>query len=192
VELERSKSTDELVGFLMRHPVRFGALAILNQREASASEIARLTGESQQLVGNHIRALLKAKCIEEVRTARKRGAVEIFYRASLRPLITDAEWALMPEPTRREISGLAFGAVAAEVLNALRAGTFDSRTNRYLYWRGMDVDEEGWSELTAKVATFTEDVEQIAKRSAARIGESGEEAIPTVAAALTFERPRLA
>jgi hypothetical protein len=43
-------------------------------------------------VGYHVRVLRELGCIELVRTARRRGAIEHFYRAVERPYLTDREW----------------------------------------------------------------------------------------------------
>jgi hypothetical protein len=184
----QTKSIDELVAFVIQHPIRVDALSILNERVASPSEIAKLCGGNLNKVGNHVRALAEAGCIEEVRTEVKRGAVEHFYRASLRPHIGDAEWAQLPEPARREISGLVFQAVIAEGLGALRAGTFDSRTDRHLSWSMLTLDGEGWTELTTEQAESLERIEAIQARSYERMVHSKEEGVGVIAAAMSFER----
>src|SRR5215203_3129044 len=99
------KSVDEFVVFVVQHPIRVDALQILNEREASASDIARQIGQDLKKVGNHVKALAEHGCIEWVRTEKKRGAEEHFYRASLRPThIGDEEWQQLSSQARHEIS----------------------------------------------------------------------------------------
>lgn len=182
------KSVDELVVFVVQHPIRVDALQILNEREASASEIARQIGEDLKKVGNHIKALAEYDCIELVRTEKKRGAEEHFYRASLRPHIRHEEWVQLSPQARHEISALVFQAIVAEALAAFRAGKFDSRTNRFLAWQPMKLDEQGWQELKRELDESLERIQEIAARADERLCQSGETGFPAVAAAMSFER----
>lgn len=75
------------------NPVRAKALAILNERIASPNEIAQELGQSVGHVSYHVNVLKKCECIELVDTASRRGAVEHFYRATIRLLIDDEAWA---------------------------------------------------------------------------------------------------
>lgn len=185
-----TKSLDELIAYVVKHPIRVDALAILNERTASINEIAEQMGESVNKVGHHVKDLFDAGCIEIVRTEQRRGAHEHYYCASLRPNISDAEWRKLSKETRLEISGLVFQTIVAEGLGALRAGTFDSRTNRHLSWRILNLDEEGWLELVEEKAESLEAVEAIQARSYRRLTESGEEGVSIIAAAMAFERAK--
>src|SRR3989442_3066417 len=85
----------------LSHPIRSRALMILNERVASPSEIADELDESLGVVAYHMRTLEQLGCIELVRRAQRRGAVEHYYRALERPWITDEEFAQMPKALRR-------------------------------------------------------------------------------------------
>jgi DNA-binding transcriptional ArsR family regulator len=184
----RPKGVDELVVFVVQHPIRVDALQILNEREASAAEISRLIGEDMKKVGNHIKALAEHGCIELVRTEKKRGAEEHFYRASLRPYIGDAEWAQLAPEARHQISALMFQAIVAEALAAFRAGKFDSRLDRHVSWQPLKLDEQGWKELMRELNESLERIESIRVAAGERLTESGEPGIQAIAAALGFER----
>ncbi|HEX5592138.1 MAG TPA: hypothetical protein VFX35_02180 [Solirubrobacterales bacterium] len=185
---QKLKGIDELVVFVIQHPIRVDALAILNEREASASEIARQIGEDLKKVGNHVKALANHGCIELVRTEKKRGASEHFYKASLRPHIEDAEWAQLSPKARHEISALVFQSIVAEVLASFRAQKFDSRLDRHLSWRSMKLDEQGWRELMEELRESVERIEDIAQKADERLCERGENGFPAIAAAFGFER----
>jgi hypothetical protein len=184
----KARTVDELVVFVVQHPIRVDALQILNEREASAAQIARLIGEDMKKVGNHVKALADHGCIELVRIERKRGAEEHLYRASLRPCIGDEEWAQLPQQARHEISALVFQAIVAEALAAFRAGRFDSRLDRHLSWQPMRLDEQGWQELMRELKESLERVQDIAARADERLCVSGEGGFPAIAAALGIER----
>jgi DNA-binding transcriptional ArsR family regulator len=184
----KPKRVDELVVFVVQHPIRVDALAILNEREASPVEIARQIGEDLNKVGNHIKALYEHGCVELVRTAKKRGAEEHFYRASLRPYIGDEEWAQLSPEVRHEISALMFQAIVAEALAAFRAGKFDARLDRHVSWRAMKLDEQGWRNLMQELSESLNRIEAIAVAAEERLCETGEKGFPAIAAALGFER----
>jgi DNA-binding transcriptional ArsR family regulator len=184
----KPKTVDELVVFVVQHPIRVDALQILNEGEASAAQIARKTGEDMKKVGHHVKALADAGCIELVRVEKNRGAEEHFYVASLKPCIGDAEWAMLPPQARHEISALMFQAIVAEALAAFRNGTFDSRLNRHVSWQPLKLDDEGWTELMQELEDSLERIDAIRLRSEERLIASGETGFQAIAAALGFER----
>ena len=189
-QTEMGKSIDELIAFVVKHPIRVDVLAILNERVASPSEIAVLIGENVSKVGHHVKELFEAGCLELVKEEKVRGAIEHFYRPSLRPNISDAEWAKLSDESRAELSGLVFQAIMAEGLGALRADTFDSRLNRHLSWRVVNVDEQGFNELADDKAESLVEVERIEARSDGRMVESGAKGLSVIVAAMVFERAR--
>jgi len=184
----KTKSLDERIAYVVKHPLRIDALAILNERTASIAQIADIMGVEANKIEHHIKDLFDVGCIEIVRCVPRRGAKENFYVATLRPNISDAAWAQLSLDERREISGLVFGAITAEGIGALRAGTFDSRTNRHLSWRILRLDEEGWLELIKEKNESLERVEAIQANAFRRMGETGDEGFSVIAGAFSFER----
>jgi DNA-binding transcriptional ArsR family regulator len=184
----RCKTVDELVVFVLKHPIRVDALQILNEGEASAAQIARRTGQDMKQVGHHVKVLAEHGCIELVRVAQNRGAEEHFYVAALRPCIGDKEWALLAPTTRQEISALVFQAIVAEALAAFRNGTFDSRPDRHMSWQPLKLDEEGWGELMEELKASLERIEDIRTRAEERLIANDEKGFLAIAAALGFER----
>lgn len=184
----KAKRGDELVAYVVKSPIRIDALAILNERTSSISEIAEIMGISKNTLSHHINDLHDAGCIEIVRREQRRGTHENFYIATLRPNISDAAWAKLSLEERLELSRLVFGAIVAEALGAIRAGTFDSRQDRHLSWRILKLDEEGWTELVEEKNESLSKVEAIQARSFQRMVKSGEQSVTAIAAALAFER----
>lgn len=184
----RTMRLDELIAYVVKHPIRVDALAIFNEMTASVAEVAAIMGLERNKLSHHIKDLADAGCIEIVRTVKRRGASEHYYRASLRPNISDAAWAKLSHRERSEISTLVFQAIVAEGSAALRAGSFDSRKNRHMSWRVLTLDEEGWEELVGEKARSLEETEEIQARAYRRLAESGEESFSAIAAALAFER----
>lgn len=184
----RLKTVDELMVFVLKHPIRVDALQILNEGEASAAQIARRTGQDMKQVGHHVKVLADHGCIELVRVEQNRGAEEHFYVAALRPCIGDEEWALLAPTTRQEISALVFQAIVAEALAAFRNGKFDSRPDRHMSWQPLKLDEKGWVELMEELEASLERIEKIRMRAEERLIANDEKGFPAIAAALGFER----
>jgi hypothetical protein len=184
----KSKSLDERIAYVVKHPYRIDALAILNERTASIAEIGEVMKVPASRLEHHIKDLHDAGCIEIVRSEPRRGAYEHYYAASLRPNISDEEWEKLPQEKRLEISGLVWAAITAEGLGALRERTFDSHRNRHLSWRILHLDEKGWLELIQEKNESLERTEAIQANAYRRMASSQEEGMSVIAGAFTFER----
>lgn len=71
------------------HPLRMRILRVLIDARVpmSPNELARVLGEPLGNVAYHVRILAEGRMIELVRTEPRRGAVEHFYRASVRAAV---------------------------------------------------------------------------------------------------------
>src|SRR5215210_567303 len=113
----------------LSHPMRTRILAIIDERLPNVSY--------------HVRALLDLGCIELVDTAQRRGAIEHYYRAIVRPFFTDRDWKRLPRPGRQAISDAALRIIWDDVSESIKAGLFESRADRHLSHSRMVLDEEG-------------------------------------------------
>jgi DNA-binding transcriptional ArsR family regulator len=78
---------DHVIAKALSHPLRARVLAALDGREASPSQIAEEIGVELTLISFHVRHLADAGLITATRTRPVRGAVEHFYRLSVRARI---------------------------------------------------------------------------------------------------------
>jgi len=74
------------------HPVRARALAVLNQRVASPSELAAEQDAIVSDVAYHVRVLRELGMIKLVSTRQVRGATQHFYRSVAPPHLDDKLW----------------------------------------------------------------------------------------------------
>ena len=169
--------------------MRARILMILNERVASPNEIAELIDERLPNVSYHVRALLELGCIELVDTAQRRGAIEHYYKAVVRPFFTDSDWKRIPRSGRQAISDTALQVIWQDVADAVKAGTFDARPDRYLTHSPMVLDEEGWSELHRVMSEAFAEAEKIESDSARRLKKSNESGVPTRLVLMQFESP---
>jgi DNA-binding transcriptional ArsR family regulator len=171
----------------LSHPMRTRILAILNERVASPNELAELLGERLPNVSYHVRALLDLGCIELVSTAQRRGAIEHYYRALTRPFFSDKDWKRLPRSGRQAVTDLTLQMVWNETSAAVKKGTFESRSDRHLSRAPMRLDEQGWKEINELLAKTLSRSEDIAARSAKRLGKSDSEAMETMLVMMHFE-----
>jgi DNA-binding transcriptional ArsR family regulator len=173
---------------VLSHPIRIDVLRALCNRVASPKELAGELDEGLSTVSYHFKYLRLEDCVEIVGTAPRRGAIEHYYRAKPIPAHDQDGWSALPQVARAEISGMLIRDLVAEAVRALNAGSFDSRPDRRLEWRPMELDEEGWRELSERQAEWAEELERIEAESAERLeGEDAATGRRVVAAVTAFE-----
>jgi DNA-binding transcriptional ArsR family regulator len=173
----------------LSHPLRARVFAILNEQVASPNEIAEMLDERLPNVSYHVRALVDLECIELVRTAQRRGAIEHYYRAVRRPFFSDSDWKRLPRSGRQAIADAGLQLIWDDVSKAIEAGTLDSRPDLHLSRSPLVVDEQGWGELSELLGGVLDEAERIGKRSGDRLAKSAENGIPTRLVIMHFESP---
>ncbi len=196
---EEGKSRSETICAALKHPIRVRILEILNEGPRSPSQFVgeglvpkahyETYEQALSLVAYHFRELEKEGCLEIVESIPRRGALEHVYEGKARVYFTDAEFEEMPHDKRRKLSRISFQGLVARADGAMRADTFDSRTDRHLTWMPMQLDERGWDELSEVLASCFGEVEQIRHDAKARLAESGDQAIPVTFGMVGFESP---
>lgn len=175
------------------HPIRIEAMRILNERTASPSQLAKALGQGISHVSYHVQELSRYGCVELVGTEPRRGAVEHFYRATRQGgeaswLVDDDEARELTQEDRAELSAATLQTVIGEALGALRSGSFDARADSHASWISMDLDEDGWREVTALLAETLTRAQEIEAKSAERVRDKGEESISALISMMAFER----
>jgi DNA-binding transcriptional ArsR family regulator len=184
------RSPDATLGAAIAHPLRCRCLAILADRVASPAEIARQLGLEVSKVGYHVGALHDAGLVELVRQRPVRGAVEHFYRATVRPITTAEEEAETPLDQRLSFARTTWSLIAANATTALQAGTLVERPEHHLSRVPLRVDEQGWLELEATYMEIYERIYEIQASSAKRLGKSPEDpGISALSVLAFFETP---
>jgi DNA-binding transcriptional ArsR family regulator len=171
----------------LAHPLRAQILAILNERVASPNELSQELGEGLSQVSYHVKVLRDYECIELVKTEPRRGAVEHYYRGMKRSFLNDVNWDGLSPSAKEGISVAGVRMIMSEAIEALGAGTFDAREDSHLSCTPVIVDEQGWTDIAAVLATALEQVLEIQGQSAGRLAEAKQDGIPATVAILGFE-----
>jgi DNA-binding transcriptional ArsR family regulator len=140
----------------LAHPLRFRVLWRLNEVEASPKELADALGESLPKVAYHVNVLHEVGAIELVRETPRRGAIEHHYRAVTRAVLSDRDWAALPEGIRAQISGSVLERIFDDLRAAIESGTLDARQDRHLSFTTLQLDEAGWAEVGEMLAKVVE------------------------------------
>jgi hypothetical protein len=184
----------------LQHPIRVRILEVANTRDISPVQFVNeqlwpdgVGFKSRQHalshVSYHFRELQKAGCIKVVSEHQRRGATEHVYRGTVTVFFTDDDFERLPRQQRRDLSRTSFQGLIARVDGAMRADTFDERTDRWLVWMPLELDARGWAEYTTAMGAVFAEIEQIGEDAKDRLAASGEEAIPATFGMVGFESP---
>ncbi len=184
-----TKSMETTLAAIVAHPTRARAFVILVERTASPVEIAQEIGKDVGHVGYHVRKLQQLNLIELVDERPVRGAVEHFYRAVVRPFVTEEEFAEQPVEQREIYTRHILQLHVSDIAQALDERTFDQRPNRWLIRTPIVVDDEGFAELAALHAEIYERTMDIKARSDERRTGTDDEGIQTMTTNMFFEMP---
>jgi len=194
-----ARQNSETICTVLKHPLRVRILEALNEGPRSPSQFVEeglipkehynSYQQALSLASYHFRELEKEGCLEVIESIPRRGAVEHVYRGLARVYFNDREFEEMPRPDRRRLSRISLQGMVARADRAIREDTFDSRTDRHLTWLPMQLDERGWEEVIATLATAFAELTQIRHDARDRLAASGEEVIPATVAMLGFESP---
>jgi hypothetical protein len=171
------------------HPLRLRLLTIFNERVASPSDLAAELGEPIGNVSYHTRILARLGCVELVKTKQVRGAVEHYYRAVVRPVFSDEDWAELPLSIRKSLAGAVLTEIADDMGASAAEGGFD-RDEVHLSRIPLALDRQGWQELNEALQEVTEQALEIQAQSAARLHSDGAaDSEGAVLALMLFEPP---
>lgn len=184
----KPRLVDERLVAALSHETRAHALTVFTERPASTKEIAAELKKSVSAVWYHVDKLLKLGCIELVRSEKRRGAMEHFYRATVRHFFDTKTWESLPEQNRLAIAMGILRSIAGDVDDAVQARTVDTGEN-HLSRTLLMLDAEGWSESTVLLDQTLEALLAIREKSAMRLGDSNERPVRASVSIMQFELP---
>jgi hypothetical protein len=157
------------VSRLLGHPLRHRLLLAYQVEPASASDVARRTGEPVNLVSYHTGVLVRHGWLELVRTEQRRGGTARVYRATAPGFIERDEWQELPVQRRRALVRGLVTSVAGEGRRAALAGGFDAEHAHVSRWP-LRLDDIGATEAAQVLRRLIEELSRVQSRSSARAG----------------------
>jgi DNA-binding transcriptional ArsR family regulator len=172
-------------------PVRQQVLTVLSEFPSSAMTLADALELPITTVREHLAALVDndaAEAVDDVDVARD----ERRYRAMMRPFLDDAHWRQLSSEQRQALFGLTLRSIARRIDDATSADGF-GHPQTHVSLSRLELDEQGWQEVTDLLAGVVEEAMEIEADCADRRGrgESGE-LVGTNLAVLHFGRPETA
>jgi DNA-binding transcriptional ArsR family regulator len=142
----REAQLDQRLLKALGHPLRQEILRALQKRVASPSQLAEELGEPLTNLSYHVKILAENEAIELVRTAPVRGAVEHFYRATIRPHFDDDHWAKLPASARAALFDQTLQVIWDSLVQASSEGGLDD-LNTHISRTPLELDDEAHQEL---------------------------------------------
>lgn len=190
---------DRLRGFMDRrlvraigHPVREHILAVLNERQASPTEIGDELELDVSAFYKHVQVLERLGCIECVATRRVRGVNERIFRATSALSFDDETWQQVPATLRADVWADLLRRLCNDVTGALLDGRLGGEGREHVSWTPGLVDDRGRDEIHAILEDALVRVLAVQRESAARLRESGEQGARVSVALLGYEARRSA
>jgi DNA-binding transcriptional ArsR family regulator len=185
VEPLTSISDPRLVNALA-HPLRLRILSILEERTASPKELAREVDAPLTHVSYHVRQLANLGVIRLVRETVRRGTVEHHYSLEGRPGVTGGAWRDAPEIAKQALLVAVLRQVSAQV-NAAAAEAGFSRSGAQLQRLTLQLDEEGWRDVSERLGELANELERIQTEATGRATKASTDAISATAVTMMFE-----
>ena len=179
--------TDPMIAKAYAHPLRIEILSLLENRVASPRQLATELAAPLSTTSYHVRQLAGLKLIKLVKRGIKRGAVEHYYTATVRPTITDAGWARVPGIVKRALIGGKIAQAGKEVATAAEEGGFDRADIHYSRTRLRLVPDD-WKRASKVFDRALEELDAIGADSAAEIDDDpNAEVVEATALMMFFE-----
>lgn len=169
----------------------------LSVREMSATQFHREYGVrnasvSKATIHARFRKLKDIGWLAKVKVetgGRRRGAKEIFYRATKPVIDADGSWAEPPSSQVGSENQLAFKQLVTQMKEAMTAGTFDAREDRYVALSFLSLDRQGWENVLAELDALHSFVLKERGLAKSRMDQSGEEPVEMIVSQGAFESP---
>jgi DNA-binding transcriptional ArsR family regulator len=191
---ERGRSADKSIIAridALSHPLRIAIVTAVDQRPASATEIARAIDEPVEKIRYQLRGLVAAGLIRVAEERKNRGVLERFYVGRDEAMYFDEEELRdIPVEKKDRMTATFLKVAFREAVSSLAAGTMtdDSMVVR----TSLRLDEQGWNELIRIHREALEKVLTVKGRAERRLRESGGPMTPALSVLLFFEMPQKA
>lgn len=172
---KEKKGVDKANIKAMANSMRTQILTIFNERVSSTTSIARELGVEPGDIAYDVEVLRDMGRIEVVDEKKRRGAMEVFYKATSRAHLDDFEWPTVPDPLKGGLRASLLQTLMHDAVAAIEEETYDSLEEAHMSWTPLIVDEEGWKELTEILRVALSGVLDVSECSAKRLIANDEE-----------------
>lgn len=165
---DAGKMIDQTLVRAIKHPIRVLALEVLSEREASAKELSDEFGLPLSHVSYHVAELNKAGVLDEVRTQKRRGATEHFFRAIPRSFVGHWDWLKVPAAVQGAAAATSLGTFFNHAVFSLGQKGIAEAEETTTGWMTVAADEVGRKRLAAIAKRAIAEAEQVHEESLRR------------------------
>jgi DNA-binding transcriptional ArsR family regulator len=183
---DAKREVDKRIVTGMANSLRTQVLVSLNERTATATELARELRAPFEKVSYEMNALKKVGLIEKVAQKQIRGAVAQYYRATEGACIDQAEWPSVPDALKEGLRGSLLETMTDDAVAAISEETFDSLDDAHMSWMPMLVDEQGWNGVTEILRRALNEVIEVRESSRERMTAKDAVGIPCTVSMLGY------
>jgi AcrR family transcriptional regulator len=173
---------------LMLEPTKWTLLALLAHNPISAAALAEEVNLEVAKVTTYLEELEAGGVVERAGTERPGDPVEWLSSRDFRPFEIE-EWATMTLEERDQNTDLVLRGSAADLAEALSAGSLNQRLEVHFSRLRVTLDEQGWKELCAIHLDTVHASQRIQAESVKRLRDSGEKPIYGSSNQTLFELP---
>ncbi|MBN8866986.1 MAG: helix-turn-helix transcriptional regulator [Solirubrobacterales bacterium] len=173
-QAEADSTVDVRVMKALGHPLRQRILQALNEEVASPNQVARKLGEPLSNVSYHVKILESCDAIELVDTKPVRGALEHFYRATMRARLEEEHWRQLPESVRGDLSNQTLQQLWKHVSEAAAVGGFND-PKAAVAWVELELDDEAYAKLGDEIVNLLNLATDLHAEAAVRLAELDDE-----------------
>jgi hypothetical protein len=153
----------------LAHPLRQRLLFEYQPEPTTPARVAQRLGRPVNLISYHTRVLVQHGCLAPVRTQRRRGAIEHFYRSAVGQVVEDDHWEDSPIPLRRALVLGTLRALEDEARDAALIGGFDAQ-GAVLARALVELDDEGIRAVSGVLRRAYDEIERIVDAQRGRPG----------------------
>jgi DNA-binding transcriptional ArsR family regulator len=181
---------DQQLLHLVRSPIRVKALSLLIEDRASPKELSKALRIPLTSACHHVKELLKMGLIELVDEQPRRGTIEHFYRAVVRPMWSNEQWAELSLEERQRYSAWIVQLMVCDVAEALHGDTLCARVDTHGSRAPFRVDEQGRREVNRILDGALEAIRRVEEEAGERLAEGGEEELHVRTTMLCVDVPQ--
>jgi len=182
-------SLNEQFSLVVSHEITVKAMILIADDVKSPKEVGERLEISTSKASHHIKKLERLGLAELVEEREVGGVIQHFYRAVIRPIVSDEEWDRLSLGERQLYSIWIVQLILADAAKSFDAELFDMYSNRHLSRSPLLVDREGVGEVAAIQNKAMHDSFEVVAKSAERRLKSGEEGINLISAMMCFPLP---
>lgn len=126
--------------------------------------------------------------VDEKTGGTRRGATEVFYRATWPPVDLDL-WPEIPEAAAGGAGWERLCEFYEMVAEAIRAGTLDASHDRHLTWTELLLDDLGWRQVITNLVGCERSLAQLQQQAIGRLADSQRDGLSATCFLAGFEVP---